>query len=56
MRWRYVHDEPWFDNQVATLELDGRHVRMRLEKTQRREGERGGDALHLESVFERDLS
>ena len=56
VRWRYVHDEPWFDNQVATLELDGRHVRMRLEKTQRREGERGGDALHLESVFERDLS
>ena len=24
VRWRYAHDEPWFDNQVATLELDGR--------------------------------
>ena len=33
VRWRYVHDEPWFDNQVATLELDGRHARMTLEKT-----------------------
>ena len=33
VRWRYVHDEPWFDNQVATLELDGRNARMVLEKT-----------------------
>ena len=29
VRWRYVHDEPWFDNQVATLELDGRRARVR---------------------------
>ena len=29
VRWRYVHDKPWFDNQVATLELDGRKARMR---------------------------
>ena len=33
VRWRYAHEEPWFDNQVATLELDGRHARVVLEKT-----------------------
>ena len=33
VRWRYAHDEPWFDNQVATLELDGRRARLVLEKT-----------------------
>ena len=37
VRWRYAHDEPWFDNQVATLELDGRHARVVLEKTLRPE-------------------
>ena len=35
VRWRYAHDEPWFDNQVAMLELDGRKARMVLEKTVR---------------------
>ena len=24
VRWRFAHDEPWFDNQVCYLELDGR--------------------------------
>ena len=33
VRWRYAHDEPWFDNQVATLELDGRQRAVVLEKT-----------------------
>ena len=27
-----VGDGPWFDNQVATLDLDGRHATFRLEK------------------------
>lgn len=26
-----IADGPWFDNQVATLELDGRRCRFRLE-------------------------
>ena len=54
VRWRYVHDEPWFDNQVATIELDDRRARVVLEKTL---PPAGGDdpALRLERVFERDL-
>jgi hypothetical protein len=32
IRWR-VDDGPWFDNQVATLELDGPAAHFRLEKT-----------------------
>jgi len=54
VRWRYVHDEPWFDNQVATLELEDGNARVLLEKTLRQED---GDhpALRLEQVFSRDL-
>ena len=52
VRWRFVHDEPWFDNQVATLELDGRRATMRLEKTEPGQD----DGLRLESVFERSLT
>ena len=32
VRWRMVGDGPWFENQVATLEIDGRRLQMRLEK------------------------
>jgi hypothetical protein len=32
LRWEQVGGGPWFDNQVATLELDGRRAIMRLEK------------------------
>ena len=53
MRWRYAHDKPWFDNQVAMLELDGRKARMVLEKTVRGDSE---PELKLERVFERELS
>jgi hypothetical protein len=56
VRWRYVHDEPWFDNQVATLELDGRKARMVLEKTVGPDRDRSEPALKLERVFERELS
>jgi hypothetical protein len=54
VRWRYVHDEPWFDNQVATLELDDRRARFVLEKT-RRPGDKDRPVVGLEQVFERDL-
>jgi hypothetical protein len=30
--WRLKGDGPWFDNQVATLEIEGRDILMRLEK------------------------
>ena len=34
MRWRLAGGrEPWFDNQVGTLELDGRRALLRVEKT-----------------------
>jgi hypothetical protein len=33
IRWRAVDgDGPWFNNQLATLELDGRHAQVRLER------------------------
>jgi hypothetical protein len=53
VRWRYVHDDPWFDNQVATIELDGRRARVVLEKTLPPAGD--DPTLRLERVFERDL-
>jgi hypothetical protein len=52
IRWRFV-EGPYFDNQVATIELDGRAARMKLEKT---EGEPEEDARRLETVFERRLT
>ncbi len=30
--WRMTGDGPWFDNQVATLIIDGREIEMRLDK------------------------
>jgi hypothetical protein len=30
--WRIVGDGPWFDNQVASLVIDGRRIEMRLDK------------------------
>jgi hypothetical protein len=56
VRWRYVHDDPWFDNQVATLELDGRRARLRIEKTVPPGDDAGDPALRLEQVFERELA
>ena len=32
VRWRMVGDGPWFDNQLATLRIDGRAIDVRLEK------------------------
>jgi hypothetical protein len=56
-RWRYVHDEPWFDNQVARLELDGRRGRLVIEKTLPHEGDEGpGAKLRLEEVFAHELT
>ncbi len=54
VRWRYAHDEPWFDNQVASLVLEDRRARFILEKTVPG-GHDHGD-LALERVFEYDLN
>jgi hypothetical protein len=52
IEWFLTHEEPWFNNQVATLELSGRRSRMRLERTIP-----GDDTLpRLETVFEYELS
>ena len=55
VRWRYVHDKPWFDNQVATLELDARRARLVIEKTLPSEDPEH-PALRLERVFDRELA
>jgi hypothetical protein len=52
VRWRLV-EGPFFDNQVATIMLEGRAARMRLEKTV---GDPHSDERNLETVFERSLA
>jgi hypothetical protein len=52
VRWRLV-EGPFFDNQVATITLDGRAARMKLEKTV---GDPHSDRRSLETVFERPLA
>jgi hypothetical protein len=52
VRWRFTHDDPWFDNQVCFLELDGRRSRLWLQKTA--PGQDDGFVLH--TVFERQLA
>ena len=52
VRWRMVGDGPWFDNQVATLEIDGRRIAMRLEKAVPTDT----DSARLERVLDRRLA
>ncbi len=51
IRWRLLNG-PCFDNQVATLHLDGRQARMRLDKTI--PGDH--DEHSLETSFQRELA
>jgi hypothetical protein len=51
LRWRLA-EGPYFDNQVATLRLEGRSARMKLDKTI--PGDE--DGYRLDCVFERYLS
>jgi hypothetical protein len=53
VRWRFAHDEPWFDNQVGAIVMDGRRASFVLEKTLREDGDRG--EVLLERVFEHQL-
>jgi len=50
--WQLVHDEPWFDNQIATLELRGRVAHLRIEKSASDETNDAG----LDIIFEHQLS
>jgi hypothetical protein len=52
VRWRFV-EGPFFDNQVATITLEDRRARMKLEKTL---GDPRSDRRSLETVFERRLA
>jgi phosphodiesterase/alkaline phosphatase D-like protein len=51
LRWRFADSGPWFDNQVATITLEGRRARLVLEKTVP-----DGDDLVLERVFSHELA
>ena len=51
IRWRLVQP-PTFDNQFATLELDGRSALLRIERTVREDPE----ARRIETSLERRLS
>ena len=51
IRWRLL-EGPYFDNQVATVRLDGREARVRLDKTVAGEE----DEKALEKTFERRLT
>jgi PhoD-like phosphatase len=52
MDWRLTHSEPWFENHVATLELDGPHAKITFEEAiQNNCGE-----PDLQRIYERNLS
>ncbi len=53
VRWRLAHEKPWFNNQVAWLELDGRRATFVLEKALPPEDGKGEP--QLERVFERPI-
>jgi hypothetical protein len=50
--WRMVGDGPWFDNQVASLLIDGRKIEMSLEKAVPVDGEHA----RLERVLDHRLA
>ncbi len=52
IRWRMAHDDPWFDNMVGTLRLDGDEATLTFERVGASEDP---DSLRLEQVYERAL-
>jgi hypothetical protein len=53
VRWRLAHDEPWFNNQVAWLELEGRRATFVLEKALPPQD--GTGEPRMERVFARSI-
>jgi hypothetical protein len=51
--WRLVHDEPWFNNQVAWIELDGPRARFVLERALPEQSEHGN--VRMERVFDHSI-
>jgi hypothetical protein len=47
--WRLTHDEPFFDNQVATIHFQGRSARLGIEKVE-------AGKTHLDEVFSATLA
>ena len=54
--WRLRHPEPFFDNQVGTLLVEGRRLTMRLEKTLGSDEQDEGGEPRLERVLEERLA
>jgi hypothetical protein len=53
VRWRLAHDKPWFNNQVAWLELEGRRATFVLQKAL--PAEDGAGEPRMEKVFEKSI-
>ena len=51
LTWRLTHDRPWFENHVATLELDGRSAKITFEKAVTD----GSGEPALQKIYERRL-
>ncbi len=51
IRWRLTGGGPWFDNQVATLSIDGRRLHLRIERSVPEDG-----GARLQTVLERRLA
>src|SRR5690242_9305953 len=51
--WRLIHDEPWFNNQVGWIELDGPRARFLLEKALPEQSRAG--QVRMEKVFDRPI-
>ena len=52
LTWRLTHDYPWFENHVATLQLDGRSARIFFEKAILEDSREPG----LQEIFNRRLA
>ena len=57
VRWRMVGEGPWFENQVASLDLDGRRMDFRIEKALHDDNDVNGPGEpKLECVFEHTIA
>ncbi len=57
VRWRMVGDAPWFDNQVAILNVDGRRMSFEIDKAvPDSDGSEGHAEPRLECVFSHQLA
>ncbi len=52
VRWRLMHEEPWFDNHISTVEFRGREATLKVEKTT--PGDSGEPRLY--KILERRLA